>query len=241
MTPSQCSVDHTTLVGKLFCTVCGEKLAPQIRECSNGHEMGPKLKFCTECGLPPEDSFMTPVPVAPPVRIPNIRLPQDEISLSTNTGVGALSFSPGLGHTPDASNTGINSPMVRGAAMAVGAALVAILAFAVFKGSVSTTDVTVNMVLVGENCSSVSWGYSDIPGGTVNLAVDGLSVGSGSYSSYGTTVDNGCQFTANIPSVKENGSNYTVTTGNVLRGAITYSQSQLSGNNWSFDLTLGGN
>ena len=125
--------------------------------------------------------------------------------------------------------------------MAIGAVLIAIVAFVALKGSVSTTDVTVNMVLVGQDCSNVSWGYSDIPGGTVNLAVDGVSVGSGSYTSYGTTVYNGCQFTANIPSVKENGSNYTVTTGNVLRGAITYSQSQLSGNNWTFDLTLGSN
>jgi hypothetical protein len=239
MTPSVCSVDHSTLEGKLFCTVCGEKVTPKIHECANGHEMASKLKFCTECGLPPAGSVSAPAPMPIPTRVPNIRLPVDEISLSTPV-IGEPAFNPTQG-TTTSNNTGINSPIVRGIAIAVGAVLVAIFVFVAFRGSVATTDVTVKMVLVGENCSSVSWGYSDIPGGTVNLSVDGVSVGSGSYTSYGTTVVNGCQFTATIPAVKENGSNYTISTGNILRGSVTNSKADLSGNNWTFELTLGGN
>jgi hypothetical protein len=238
-----CSVDHSLITDKSFCTTCGEKIVQKSRTCINGHELAPKLKFCTECGEP---AGVTQSAVAQPSRIPNIRIAPEEpnAKIYDSAGLGADS-SPSYEYSaPNVSqknNTGINSPMVRGAAAAIGVIIILIFAYAKISGNISTTDVTVDMVLVGQDCSSISWGYGDIPGGTVNLAVDGVNVASGSYSSYGTTVFNGCQFSATLSGVKENGSSYTVTSGNALRGSITDTKSELSANNWTFNLTLGGN
>lgn len=243
-----CAVDHSTLVGKSFCTSCGEKIAPAIRYCSNGHELAQQLKFCTTCGEAVSQSTTTTYQQPTPPRIPNIRLPVAEQPASfampsqsfnsySSSSDDQLNFSSRS--TPDPMTTGVNSPVVRYIAMGIGVAMVA--GFAIFKiaGNVATTDVTVNMTINSQTCSDLSWGYGDIPGGTVNLSVDGVPVGSTNYSSTGIDIFGSCKFTATIPGVKENGNSYTITSGNALRGSVTDTKDQLAGNSWTFDLSLG--
>jgi hypothetical protein len=237
-----CSVDHSQIVGQSFCNFCGEKIEPQIIQCVNGHNMAAKLKFCTECGSARDAvgiSSQSP-------RVLNSRPSVVDTAnpLYSEENLSSAPLDP-WGNTnenqKDPMNTGINSPVVRGIAIGIGVLILVVIAITKLAGNIAITDVTVNMTLVGQDCSSVSWGYLDIPGGNVSLAVDGVDVASTHYTSYGTPVFNGCRFTATLPGIKENGSTYTLSSGNVLRGVLTDSQSELSGNNWAFDVSLGAN
>ncbi len=246
-----CPVDHSLLVGKSFCTSCGEKIVPTKRNCANGHEISATLKFCTECGLPVQvDVQKSDViePIQP--RTPNIRVAPVETTAPVSnyntyagtTGAYAQPSESSFSRLPepDPMNTGVNNPIVRYIAIGIGILIIAAFGISKIGSTVATTDVTVNMTLVGETCSNVSWGYDDIPGGTVNLSIDGVPQPSTNYTSYGVDVYNGCKFTATVSGVKENGNSYTVTSGRMTRGEVTNSQTDLASNSWTFELSLGG-
>jgi hypothetical protein len=246
-----CSIDHSTLTGKSFCTSCGEKIVLAVIRCSNGHEMSTVEKFCTQCGQGlNEVQVANETPVTFPPRVPNVRPPRIESEEPGSVTLGQFGSMPSIGlssnYQPNSfpataqKTTGTNSPVVRYLAVGFGIVLIAAIAIAKLSSSVSTTDVKVNMTLSGQSCSDIGLGYDDIPGGNVNLSVDGIPVASSSYSMTGIDEGSGCVFSATINDVREDGKSYTVTSGNVLRGAVTYTQSQLSSNNWNFDLKLGG-
>ena len=240
MSAKSCSVDHSQISDKAFCSFCGEKIERLINRCTNGHNMAAKLKFCTECGSTREVLTSS----AQPTRVLNSRpstinlvdvgSTQDSSSTTSNIwdSVAAVEKDP--------MTSGINSPIARGIAIGVAVLIIIVGVFSKLSSN-STTDVTVNMTLVNQECSNVSWGYLDIPGGRVSLEVDGSQVSSSQYTRFGTTVFNGCRFTATLSGVKQNGRIYTLTSGNVLRGALTENKSELSGNDWTFDVSLGGN
>jgi hypothetical protein len=200
--------------------------------------MAAKLKFCTQCGEPPQSELIVPPPrvinmrpaVSEPAPVAAASPYQEYLNSSTysgqsSTGGSTSAFTPGV---------------ITGMVLGIGVVLVSIFVF--FKVSnVATTDVLVKMTLVGQSCSDISWGYSDIPGGNVNLSVDGVNVGTATYDSYGITSATGCQFGTTVYGVKENGSSYSVISGNAIRGTITETKDQLSADGWTFNLTLGSN
>ena len=237
MDSSPCQIDHTSITEGGFCTSCGQKILFKQKFCSNGHVMLPKLNFCTDCGEPPQVDWEVPAPRA----INKHPMSGEFVTPQYFTSDGYLqppiyAIQP----SPGSRGAGISPGIIKGLVSGIGLVLIAV--FVIVKVSnVPTTDVTVKMTLVGASCSDISWGFSDIPGGNVNLSVDGVSVGSASYDSYGITSSTGCQFGTTIYGVKENGSSYSVTSGNAIRGVVTENKAQLSSDNWTFNLTLGSN
>jgi ribosomal protein S27AE len=246
-----CSIDHSTITGRSFCTSCGEKIVLAVMSCLNGHEMSTAQKFCTQCGQGPKEvPVANGTPTTFPLRVPNVRPPRIESEAKGSPTEGQFGYMPSTDLTskyqpnsfqaPAQETTGSNSTVVRYVAVGFGIVLIAAFGIAKLSANASTTDIKVNMTLSGKSCSDIGLGYDDIPGGNVNLSVDGIPVSSSSYSMSGVDEGNGCVFSATISSVREDGKSYTVTSGNVLRGSVTYTQSELSGNNWNFDLKLGG-
>ena len=238
MNLSNFPVDHSTLLNSGFCTSCGEKVVHSEEFCENGHAMAGTLKFCTSCGKARRREL-----VIPPPRVVNARpsnASENSASVALDNYLVKLQAATNQNQSSAPEFKGANRPLIVGVSIGVGGVLLAIIAFVLISGAVKT-DITVNMTIIGESCSNITWGYLDIPGGTISLSVDGASVGSSSYGAYGTTTATGCQFSTVLAGVKENGSSYQVTSGNAIRGSITETKSQLSSDNWTFNLTLGSN
>jgi len=105
--------------------------------------------------------------------------------------------------------------------------------------TMTLTDTSGNgITTMGTSCDG-SGGYSDISQGSSVTLMDGKNniIGTTTLQD-GTTTDSGvtCDFTAEIPKVTEVPF-YSLTVGH--RSAISYSLSELKGDNWSVPLTMG--
>jgi hypothetical protein len=143
-----------------------------------------------------------------------------------------------------------NTPLFIGLGIA-GFLILILIIFAVSKSSSSgggddggvftpsTTTVSFTMSINGQYCNDLSWGYNDIPGGSIILSVDGISTGFASYSYYGTDTSTSCDFSAYFYDVPTTGSIYSVRMASGLRGTIDNYQWELESNGWQFNLSLG--
>ncbi|NQW73626.1 MAG: hypothetical protein HQ453_12930 [Actinobacteria bacterium] len=104
-----------------------------------------------------------------------------------------------------------------------------------FSAPVPTVNIT--MTIYGTDGCSIGLGYLDVPGSIVVLSADGELVGTTMLSEYGTETYGGCEFDDAIPDVTTKASTYSLAIGS--RGEISSSNSELKGNSWLFQATLG--
>lgn len=201
--------------------------------CSIDHSTLVGLKFCIECGAPlggntqiPQQSYSAPTPppangFAPP--------PPPQSAPYFDSSVPYYEPQPSFFDK-------FKIPIIAG-----GSALLVLIAgiFVFAANRVTYTDVTVNLTLYDEYCYDLSWGYYDIQGGDVSLYIDGEYFGYENFPYYGTTSSSGCVFTTYFSNVPMNGSTYEVELNDGDRGSIDNSQTELAGNDWEFDLSMG--
>jgi hypothetical protein len=118
-------------------------------------------------------------------------------------------------------------------------ALVIIGGLFVFTKSPEPVTVDVSLTLLDEECYDVSWGYFDIPGGAVELEVDGVTLGYSSFPSYGNTTYLGCEFDATFYNIPSDGSIYSYSMSSGRRGVITKTREELEADGWSLGLSIG--
>jgi hypothetical protein len=118
-------------------------------------------------------------------------------------------------------------------------ALVMIVGIFLFTRSPEPVSVDVSLTLLDEECYDISWGYFDIPGGDIELEVDGLTVGYTSLPGYGDSTLLGCEFSATFYNIPADGSIYTYSMASGRRGVITKTRDELESSDWSFGLTIG--
>lgn len=174
----------------------------------------------------------------------------------SNNGVGfaAQPHSSGFSATPYDSTPTKKSNTGLFAGLGIAASLIFILViFTVSNGSSggssdgdsggvytpSTTTISVTMAINGEYCGDLSWGYGDIPGGSIILSVDGIPKAYASYSSYGTDSSTSCDFNAYFYNVPTSGTIYSVRMASGLRGTVDSYGYELAANGWQFNLSLG--
>jgi hypothetical protein len=102
-----------------------------------------------------------------------------------------------------------------------------------------TTTVSVTMSINDEYCDDLSWGYDDIPGGSIILSVDGIADGYASYPYYGTDTSTGCDFDAYFYGIPTNGTIYSLRMASGLRGSVESYKSEMESNGWHIDVSLG--
>jgi hypothetical protein len=102
---------------------------------------------------------------------------------------------------------------------------------AVKQMTVSLTVIDIDM----SNCADLSWGYGDVPGSTVTVSTDIKDV-YGTLDEIGESSFGICEWKTSLM-VPENAEQYAVTIG--TRGTKYYSNSEIAGNNWNVDLSLG--
>jgi len=253
-----CSVDHSRIRPGGFCTGCGmrieqvempiQQIEPSINYCPNGHAVSSGKKFCETCGasmtaVESQSNFGYSSPVASPIYSP-----------PPSSGAGFAAQPSTFSAFPDSSliqPPKNNTPLFVGLGIA-GFLILILIITAVSNGSSgggsgddggsytpSTTTVSVTMSVKGEYCNDLSWGYSDIPGGSIILSIDGLSAGYASYSSYGTDTSSSCDFNAYFYGVPTGGSIYSIRMASGLRGSVDNYQWELESNGWQFNLSLG--
>ena len=186
--------------------------------CMNGHANAPDAKFCVVCGL----------------------------AVAATASVAAQK-PPGLARPVPEFGSGFSAPVPQRKrrkgwvipSVIVGilaAATIIVLATGVLSGS-KTTTVNITMTIYGTDGCSIGLGYLDVPGSIVVLSADGELVGTAMLSEYGTETYGGCEFDAAIPDVTTEASTYSLAIGS--RGEISSSNSELKGNSWLFQATLG--
>ena len=258
---SGCTADHESLKGK-FCPQCGESIISLVPRCSNGHEIKSKAKFCGVCGEAVKsngaqaadnknaDNKNTEKKVARATdgfQNPNFRpQPSNESKPDTFASTIANSVSESstsfqrIDHS-DADNSKNKNLFIGLGIFGVAAALLLLVKLA--SGGAQPVTVTVEMTVINQQCSEISfgdsWGYSDIPGGQVLVKVDDTETFVGAYQIYGTTSALGCKFSATISGVKSDGENYSVSMASGRRGTVYSTRSELEANDWTFSLSLG--
>ena len=186
--------------------------------CTNGHANAPDARFCVVCGL---------VIAAP------AQGPAQEPPGPPGSGTGfAPGFSTPVPHHKQRKGWVIPSVIVG----ILAAATIIVLATGVLSGS-KTTTVNITMTIYGIDGCSIGLGYIDVPGSVVVLTADDELVGTTTLSEYGTESYAGCEFDAAIPNVTTQASLYSLAIGS--RGEISSSNSELKGNSWLFQATLG--
>lgn len=218
-----CPVDHSKISGK-FCTSCGARAEiSSEKRCVNGHLVSSGIKFCTECGAAVNSGIIDT---------------QSTYQSNLNS-VGTPTYSPGIFVEASPVTSKVSNKKSLGILGGVLGAIVLLIIIGASVGS-PTTTVQVNMTLKGEyDCSSISWGYYDVPGGAIELSMDGEIVGRGNYDSSGKYTVLGCQYTAYISEVPTDGDNYSIAFASGRRGVVYNSKSELESNAWTFDLSLG--
>ena len=186
--------------------------------CMNGHANAPDARFCVVCGLAISSSG--------PVAAQGVSGPAG-FSGDLGSGLGAPALRP-------KQRKGWVIPTVIVGLLA--AAALVVFSTGVLSGS-KTTTVNVTMTIFGTDGCSIGIGYLDVPGSVVVLTADGELVGSTMLSEYGTESYGGCEFDAVIPDVTTTASSYGLAIGS--RGEIFSSNSELKGNSWLFQATLG--
>lgn len=202
--------------------------------CSNGHVNPNHTKFCETCGVVILDSSATAIPRA--------GLTSDELHAQAQQSSPRILEDDALtssSSNPFAKLTDPNRPNWLIPVVAISAVLILIGGFFAVKAITKAKPVTasVSMTLYGEDDCNISWGYMDVPGSAVTIEADGVPVGFGSLSRYGTSGLLGCTFKTTVGNIPSDAAIYSVTVGR--RGTITNSQYELKSNNWEFDLSLG--
>lgn len=264
-----CSVDHSAIRVGGFCTKCGLRIEqvespstlsePSVNYCPNGHAVSSKKKFCETCGSP-----MTSIEGQS-----NLGFSSGAASSSYTGASGTPNYAhtsssgAGFAAQPRAFSAFPENSVVRAqknntglfAGLGIAGFLILILIISTLsKGSSggsnsgdggggvyvpTTTTVSVTMSINGQYCNDLSWGYSDIPGGSIILSVDGISTGFASYSYSGTDTASGCDFYANFYNVPTSGSIYSIRMASGLRGTVDNYQYELEANGWQINLSLG--
>jgi hypothetical protein len=243
-----------------------QQSATSVNYCPNGHAVPAQKKFCETCGTmmtgldgqsnlgyssgsaPSSGGYPSPgggsahVPPPPPPQ------PGSGAGFAAQSQPYAFSANPTNSMMPPQRN---NIPLFVGLGIA-GFLILILIITAVSNGSSgggsgddggsytpSTTTVSVTMSVNGQYCNDLSWGYSDIPGGSIILSIDGLSAGYASYSSYGTDTSSSCDFNAYFYGVPTGGSIYSIRMASGLRGSVDNYQWELESNGWQFNLSLG--
>jgi hypothetical protein len=239
-----------------------QESAPSVNYCPNGHAVASNKKFCETCGTPMtgaasqnNSSYSSGTFTStsyPSPSVPNPYAPQQQSSSSA----GFASLPPGSFSSNNVGNDYYQKKNNVGLFVGIGIAAVLILVLvisSVSKGSgggsdggdsgggytATSTTITVTMSINGEYCSSLSWGYGDIPGGSLILSVDGVATGFANYSYYGTDTSSSCDFTASFYNVPTSGTIYSVRMASGLRGSVDNYQYALAANGWQFNLSLG--
>lgn len=221
-----CSVNHAKLKNVMFCEECGEKLSLDW-VCSCGEINESKYIFCLKCGV---DAKVVPV------KNTNAFVPKvDNLNVYDSMYKSDAKPNQNFYNPNPKNNQSKILIIVLCVFFALGFFVVAINQFLVVK----TTMVTVDMVLVDEECYDISWGYFDIPGAKVVLTADGEEVGNGYYSETGNTTYLGCEFTAYIYDVPTNAESYGIEMASGRRGIIYNSGEDLESNDWTFSLSIG--
>jgi hypothetical protein len=223
-----CSLDHSKLSGLTFCEECGEKVGRTDWACSSGHEVEAQFKFCLVCGKGEEATKARPRNAyKPPV-----------VSNNSDSQLSSTAFNQDLYSPIEISKKSNNT--VKILLGVLGLFVIVSMFFGLKQAAVpETIAVSVTMVVIDESCYNLSWGYGDIPGGQVVITADGVQVGFGSYSSFGTDVGRGCQFEALVLDVPMDAENYAVSMASGRRGVIYNTKSELEANGWAFELSIG--
>jgi hypothetical protein len=256
-----CSVDHSTIRPGGFCTGCGMRIEqveapiqqsePAINYCPNGHAVSSKKKFCETCGTPMTGFGSAPAsaghasPSGTSAHIPPPPPPQpgSGAGFAAQSQPSTFSAYPTNSMMPPKKN---NIGLFIGLGIA-GVLITGLILSIVFKGSdlpggvfaPQTTTVSATMSIKGQYCSNLSWGYSDIPSGSVILSVDGVPTGYASYSAYGTDTSTSCDFDAYFYDIPTDGTVYSIRMASGLRGTIENYKYELESNGWQFNLSLG--
>ena len=195
--------------------------------CHLDHSKLTGLRFCTACGVSLTTGQPANVPQTPQTPfMPTIPQPQQPPVFSSD--------SPNFTQTlPKNKNALIFS--IAGGTLAV----VLIASLFVFTKSPEPVSVDVSLTLIDEECFDVSWGYFDIPGGDLELEVDGVALGYATFPSYGDSTFLGCEFNATFYNIPSDASLYSYTLGNGRRGVITKTRDELEADDWSFRLSIG--
>lgn len=235
--------------------------APSITYCPNGHAVASNKKFCETCGtamtgfgVTPNTGFSSgtlpsnggyPYSSGAAAHIPPPPPPQP----SSNAGFAALprqnSFSAFPANSmmpPKKNNTGLFIGLGIAGVLIAGFILSVVLKGSGGVGGVftpQTTTVSVTMAIKDQYCNNLSWGYSDIPGGSVILSVDGASVGYATYPSYGTDTATSCDFDAYFYDIPTDGTVYSIRMASGLRGTVENYKYEMEANGWHIDLSLG--
>lgn len=254
-----CSIDHSTIKAGGFCTSCGVRIeyieppvqpvqqsAPSVNYCPNGHAVASNKKFCETCGTPMTGSGSAPASAG--YASPSVAAPYIPPQTSSGAGFAAQPHPSDFAANqyPSAPPKKNNTGLFVGLGAAASIILILIIA-SVTSGSgggggvfaPQTTTVSVTMSIKGQYCSNLSWGYSDIPSGSVILSVDGVAEGFASYSAYGTDTSTSCDFDAYFYDIPTDGAVYSIRMASGLRGTIENYQYELESNGWQFNLSLG--
>ena len=183
--------------------------------CSNGHPNPDDSRFCLACGLQLSPGAPQGAPGA---------------------DAGALpppAWTPAPSEPPRG-RPGWLIPVI----IAGGLALLVIFGLVIRAASGGgTKTVRVEMTILGEDNCSIGLGYLDVPGSAVSIQADGEIVGMSTLSQYGDSGVLGCTFSTTVSDVPSDAALYTLTIGR--RGDITNTRSELEGNGWTFEATLG--
>lgn len=260
-----CAIDHSTIRSGGFCTGCGmqiEHAESQVQQssnsvnyCPNGHSVPAQKKFCETCGTSmtghdgqnnsgystgsqySNSSGSTFAPPPPPPQ------PGSGAGFAAQSQPSTFSAYPTNSMTPPQKN---NTGLFIGLGIA-GVLIAGFIFSMVLKGSggsggvfaPQTTTVSVTMALKGQYCNNVSWGYSDIPNGSIILSVDGFATGFANYSNYGTDSATSCDFDAYFYDIPTNGTVYSLRMASGLRGTVDNYKSEMEANGWHIDVSLG--
>lgn len=199
-------------------------------------ETGPVTHFCSNCGAPTAGAFCaacgTPVN---PVKTPDGAHPGIEIGEIDRAGKLRVS-SKGLIIAT------VIVLVVIGAAIGVWKAIShSTTTYRTINGVVQLTDFGAFLAQSGVSCGGTG-GYSDMqPGAGIQVSNQaGTILATGSLGSGTTTGSDGstCQFTFSIPHVPD-APFYQIEVSH--RGNVTFSRSQLEQNDWTAEMSLGGN
>ena len=203
-----------------------QQSAPSVNYCPNGHAVASNKRFCETCGTPMTGSGSAPVSGG--YASPSVTAPYIPPQTSSGAGFAAqprpsdFAANQYSSVPPKKNNTGLFVGL--GAAASI---ILILIIVSVTSGSggpgvfaPQTTTVSVTMSIKGQYCSNLSWGYNDIPSGSVILSVDGVPAGYASYSTYGRDTATSCDFDAYFYDIPTDGAIYSIRMASGLRGTI---------------------
>jgi hypothetical protein len=228
----ECTQIHNQLTVK-FCPSCGEKVVSTANVCINGHLMSLSQKFCADCGETTNSQSRN-------IENTNAKSVTPKISYSQSLSTSNTSELPWPNENSEQISTDKdNFKNTRWAILGVSVFALLFLVAVAGGNKLEPVTVTAEMTLVDTECSDMSWGYGDIPGGQVIISVDGVASGFGNYPAIGATSPLGCKFVAYVGDVPADGESYSISMASGRRGTVYNSRSELESNGWTFKISLG--